>query len=138
MSYRVLVSPEMKKFVEQLDSKSYRIITNGLKKRGENPYPGEGLGDKEKLPIRGKKRYRLDIGRTCTVFSIQFRKTGTTFESPRFYRLTKPTRNTDTSSTPSSHENDIRSLTSSSAACYQYKSHRSTKITHLGHLLDWC
>ena len=36
MSYRVLLSPEMKKFVEQLDSKSYRIIINGLKKLGEN------------------------------------------------------------------------------------------------------
>ena len=34
----------------------------------QSPYPGRGLGDKERLIIGGKDRYRLHIGRSYTDF----------------------------------------------------------------------
>jgi mRNA-degrading endonuclease RelE of RelBE toxin-antitoxin system len=68
MSYRVLVSVDVKEFPGHLDDKSRRIIGNGLKGLGQNPFPGKGLGDKERLPVNGRMRYRLHIGRTWTVF----------------------------------------------------------------------
>jgi hypothetical protein len=34
----------------------------------EFPYPNRGPGDKERLPIKGKMRFRLHIGKTWTVF----------------------------------------------------------------------
>lgn len=68
MSYEILVTDEISKFLEDMDQKTRRIISENLKKLRENPHPGEGKGDKEKLPVRGKKRYRLHIGRTWTAF----------------------------------------------------------------------
>ena len=68
MSYRVLVTPEVKEFMSNLNEKTRRIIKNNLKKLERNPYPGKGPGDKEKLPVKGEERYRLHIGRTWTAF----------------------------------------------------------------------
>ncbi|MGM0381543.1 MAG: type II toxin-antitoxin system RelE/ParE family toxin [bacterium] len=66
-NYKVLLTGEAVSFVRELDQKSQRICKNNLKKL-KHPYPGRGIGDKEKLPIRGELRYRLHIGRTYTAF----------------------------------------------------------------------
>lgn len=34
------------------------------------PYPGRGMGDKERLIVEGELIYRLHIGRTYTAFYI--------------------------------------------------------------------
>ena len=68
MTYNVFVTYEIKEFFRYLDSKTSRIIKQNLKKLEQNPYPGKGMGDKERLPIHGKQRYRMHIGRTWTVF----------------------------------------------------------------------
>jgi mRNA-degrading endonuclease RelE of RelBE toxin-antitoxin system len=68
MTYNVFVTYEIKEFFRYLDSKTSRIIKQNLKKLEQNPYPGKGTGDKERLPIQGKQRYRMHIGRTWTVF----------------------------------------------------------------------
>lgn len=68
MTYNVFVTAEIQKFFQYLDEKSARIIKNHIKRLEEYPYPGKGSGDKEQLPIKGKQRYRLHIGRTWTVF----------------------------------------------------------------------
>ena len=68
MTYRVLITDEIQEMLRYLDDKSSSIIINNLKKLKEDPYPGRGSGDKEKLPVRGKLRYRMHIGRTWTVF----------------------------------------------------------------------
>lgn len=68
MSYKIFVTDEIREFLENLDDKSSRIIKNNLDKLKENPYPGKGTGDKEKLPIKGEERYRIHIGRTWTAF----------------------------------------------------------------------
>lgn len=67
MPYTVRVSREAKDFLTFVDGKSKKIITNNLKKLG-TPYPGRGAGDKERLVIAGKDRYRMHIGRTYTAF----------------------------------------------------------------------
>ncbi len=68
MTYNVFVTYEIKEFFRYLDSKTSRIIKQNLKKLEQNPYPGKGTGDKKRLPIQGKQRYRMHIGRTWTVF----------------------------------------------------------------------
>ncbi|MCK4347995.1 MAG: type II toxin-antitoxin system RelE/ParE family toxin [Thermoplasmatales archaeon] len=68
MTYKVFVTTEIKEFIGYLDTKTYQIIKKNLKKLKDNPYPGRGAGDKERLPVKGKKRYRMHIGRTWTVF----------------------------------------------------------------------
>ena len=68
MTCNVFVTYEIKEFFRYLDSKTSRIIKQNLKKLEQNPYPGKGTGDKERLPIQGKQRYRMHIGRTWTVF----------------------------------------------------------------------
>ncbi len=68
MKYKVFITPEIKEIISYMDKKTSKIIIKNLKKLEDNPYPGRGTGDKEKLPIRGKKRYRMHIGRTWTVF----------------------------------------------------------------------
>ena len=48
-------------------------MTGQLKKKFKklsSPYPGRGVGDKERLIIGGKDRYRIHIGRTYIVFYI--------------------------------------------------------------------
>lgn len=67
-SYRVLLSPEVSEFIRTKDTKTRKIIKENLKKLEENPYPGRGRGDKEGLPIEGKKRFRMHIGRSWTAF----------------------------------------------------------------------
>lgn len=68
MKYEVLITPEINDFIRSMDEKTRRIIKENLRKLGENPYPGRGSGDKERLPIEGEKRFRMHIGRTWTVF----------------------------------------------------------------------
>ncbi|MDY6775309.1 MAG: type II toxin-antitoxin system RelE/ParE family toxin [Halobacteria archaeon] len=68
MSYRVLLGEQPREFLSDLDDKSEHIVKENLEKLGENPYPGEGKGDKEKLPVDGRVMYRLHIGRTYTAF----------------------------------------------------------------------
>ena len=68
MTYKIFVTSEIKIFFSYIDTKYATIIKQHLKKLEEYPYPGKGPGDKEKLPVRGKQRYRLHISRTWTVF----------------------------------------------------------------------
>ena len=49
MSYAVFIDKDALDFVDALPDKSGRIVKENLKKLGENPYPGRGKGDKEKL-----------------------------------------------------------------------------------------
>lgn len=67
-SYDLLVEREAMAFINDLDDKSERICKNNLKKLAENPYPGRGKGDKEKLTVDGEEIYRLHISRTFTAF----------------------------------------------------------------------
>lgn len=68
MTYDVLLAPDVHHVLEQLDDKSHRIVRENLEVLEESPYPGDGAGDKEKLPVEGEERYRMHIGRTWTVF----------------------------------------------------------------------
>lgn len=67
-TYKVLLSQEVAEFLRARSEKTRRIVKENLKKLGENPYPGKGRGDKEKLPIEGEKRFRIHISRTWTAF----------------------------------------------------------------------
>ena len=69
MGYEVIVSKEVKIFLKGLNEKSRTICRNNLLKLS-SPYPGRGTGDKEKLVIGGKERYRLHIGRTYTALYL--------------------------------------------------------------------
>ena len=44
-----------------LDAKNRRNVIDNLRKL-QHPHPGEGIGDKEKLPVEGEMIYRLQIG----------------------------------------------------------------------------
>lgn len=69
MSYAVLLHPDVETFLaEDLDEKSERICRENLGYLTETPYPGQGRGDKERLPIDGEQRYRIHVGRTWTAF----------------------------------------------------------------------
>lgn len=67
-AHDLLVEREALAFINRLDEKSERICKENLKKLGEEPYPGRGKGDKEKLVVDGEEVYRLHIGRTFTAF----------------------------------------------------------------------
>lgn len=67
--YNVVLSETVTTFLMALDEKSATICKKNLKKLS-SPYPGRGVGDKERLVIAGKDRYRLHIGRTYTAFYI--------------------------------------------------------------------
>lgn len=69
-SYQILLSPDAKEYYSALDEKSKRIVRENLQKLGEEPYPGRGKGDKEKLPVDGEEIYRMHIGRTHTAFYL--------------------------------------------------------------------
>jgi mRNA-degrading endonuclease RelE of RelBE toxin-antitoxin system len=69
MTYNISVSDQVKEFLQILPDKSKRICKNSLQKL-EKPFPGDGLGDKEKLSIAGEELYRLHIGRSYTAFYI--------------------------------------------------------------------
>lgn len=66
--YDVLLHPDVHEFLEAVDEKTERIVREKLGYLAENPYPGRGQGDKERLPIDGEERYRMHIGRTWTAF----------------------------------------------------------------------
>jgi mRNA-degrading endonuclease RelE of RelBE toxin-antitoxin system len=68
MSYKVLITDEIQEKLQFLDEKSFSIIIKNIKKLKEDPYTGRGSGDKERLPVKGKLRYRMHIGRTWTIF----------------------------------------------------------------------
>ncbi|GAB3681743.1 plasmid stabilization protein [Salinarchaeum chitinilyticum] len=65
--YRLLVSEEVRTFLNNVDEKTERIVRENLEKLS-NPYPGRGTGDKEKIKWRSEEVYRLHIGRTWTAF----------------------------------------------------------------------
>lgn len=65
--YDVLLGDEARDFLDAADEKTERVCTEKLGYLTENPYPGRGRGDKEKLPIDGQRnRYRLHISRSFT------------------------------------------------------------------------
>ncbi|MDY6775377.1 MAG: type II toxin-antitoxin system RelE/ParE family toxin [Halobacteria archaeon] len=66
--YTVLLHPDVEEVLEAVDEKTERIIRENLGYLADDPYPGAGLGDKERLPIDGDDRYRMHIGRTWTAF----------------------------------------------------------------------
>ena len=68
MTYKVYLTEEVQEKLQYLDEKSSSIIIKNIKKLREEPYPGRGSGDKERLPVKGKLRYRMHIGRTWTIF----------------------------------------------------------------------
>jgi mRNA-degrading endonuclease RelE of RelBE toxin-antitoxin system len=70
MSDSVLLSDDARAYLERLDEKSRRICRDNLEKLAENPYPGRGTGDKEKLVVDGEELYRLHVGRTHTAFYV--------------------------------------------------------------------
>lgn len=69
MPYTVLVEEEVRLFLRALDAKSKTVCTKNLAKLSE-PYPGRGIGDKERIVVDGEEVYRLHIGRTYTAFYI--------------------------------------------------------------------
>ncbi|MBR9700250.1 type II toxin-antitoxin system RelE/ParE family toxin [Candidatus Woesearchaeota archaeon] len=69
MTYRVVVSESARAFLGSLDKKSKSICKKNLRKL-ISPYPGRGSGDKERLVIAGKDRYRMHIGRSYTALYI--------------------------------------------------------------------
>jgi len=68
MSYNVLLADEARTYRQALDEKSQRILKYNLRKLADDPYPGAGKGDKEKLVVDGEAVFRLHIGRTHTAF----------------------------------------------------------------------
>jgi len=67
--YNVLLGDQPRKFLDAGDEKTERICREKLGYLAENPYPGRGRGDTEKLPIDGRRdRYRLHISRSYTAF----------------------------------------------------------------------
>lgn len=65
--YDVLLGDEAREFLAVADDKTERICKEKLGFLADNPYPGQGRGDKEKLPIDGRRdRYRIHISRTYT------------------------------------------------------------------------
>ena len=69
--YTVLLGDDTREFLDAADEKTTRVCTEKLGYLAENPYPGRGRGDKEKLPIDGDRdRFRLHISRTYTAFYL--------------------------------------------------------------------
>lgn len=68
MAYRVLLGEQPHEFLDSADEKTTRICRQNLLKLEDDPYPGGGKGDKERLLVDGETRYRLHIGRTRTAF----------------------------------------------------------------------
>jgi mRNA-degrading endonuclease RelE of RelBE toxin-antitoxin system len=65
--YDILLGEEAREFLTVADEKTERICTEKIEYLAENPYPGRGRGDKEKLPIDGRRdRFRLHISRSYT------------------------------------------------------------------------
>jgi len=65
--YDVLLGDDGREFLNVADEKTERICKENLGYLTESPYPGRDRGDKEKLPIDGRRdRYRMHISRTYT------------------------------------------------------------------------
>jgi len=65
--YNILLGEEAREFLTVADEKTERICIEKIEYLAENPYPGRGRGDKEKLPIDGRRdRFRLHISRSYT------------------------------------------------------------------------
>jgi mRNA-degrading endonuclease RelE of RelBE toxin-antitoxin system len=65
--YDVLLSDDTREFLTVADEKTERICTEKLGYLADHPYPGRGRGDKEKLPIDGRRdRFRMHISHTYT------------------------------------------------------------------------
>ena len=65
--FAVLLGDEAREFLAVADEKTERICKEKLGYLAENPYPGRGRGDEEKLPIDGDRdRFRMHISRTYT------------------------------------------------------------------------
>lgn len=62
MTYNVKLARDIYQEISLMDKKTISIIKKNLRKLKDNPYPGRGIGDKEKLFIGGKERYRMHIG----------------------------------------------------------------------------
>ena len=69
MPYAVVVSDDVQGFLQSLDGKSKDVCKKNLAKLA-TPYPGRGIGDKERLVVDGEEIYRLHIGRTYTAFYV--------------------------------------------------------------------
>jgi len=69
VSYEIFLSDKAIIFLQSLEKKSKGICKKNLDKLSQ-PYPGRGMGDKEKLIVSGEEMYRLHIGRTFTAFYI--------------------------------------------------------------------
>lgn len=65
--YDILLGEDADEFLAVADEKTERICKEKVGYLADNPYPGRGRGDKEKLPIDGRRdRFRLHISRTYT------------------------------------------------------------------------
>lgn len=65
--YDVLLGHDAREFLDVADDKTDRVCKEKLGYLAENPYPGRGRGDKEKLPIDANRdRFRMHISRTYT------------------------------------------------------------------------
>lgn len=69
-SYSVLLGEQPREYIAQLDEKSQRIVKDNLRKLEDDPYPGSGPGDKEKITVDGEEMVRMHIGRTHTAFYV--------------------------------------------------------------------
>ena len=67
-AYDLLIEQDALEFINGLETKSERICKDNLKKLAEDPCPGSGKGDKERLVVDGEEIHRLHIGRTYTAF----------------------------------------------------------------------
>jgi mRNA-degrading endonuclease RelE of RelBE toxin-antitoxin system len=66
-NYDVLLGDDAREFLNVADDKIARITKENLGYLTGTPYPGRGRGDKEKLPIDGRRdRYRMHISRSYT------------------------------------------------------------------------
>ena len=64
-NYDILLGEDADAFLDVADKKTERICKEKLGYLADNPYPGRGRGDNEKLPIDGRRdRFRLHISRT--------------------------------------------------------------------------
>lgn len=69
-NFSVLLADQPREYINRLDEKSQRIVKDNLRKLEDEPYPGTGKGDKEKIVLDGEEMYRLRIGRTHTAFYL--------------------------------------------------------------------
>ncbi|MGV8162441.1 MAG: type II toxin-antitoxin system RelE/ParE family toxin [Candidatus Nanoarchaeia archaeon] len=69
MPHKIFLSDIALEFLRTIDEKSKSICKKNLEKLS-SPYPGKGIGDKEKIIVAGVEMFRLPIGRTYTAFYI--------------------------------------------------------------------